>query len=192
MSEKHPLHHEHSKNHEHAAELKEIERKSHEKSAEKAKDAAHEHKGNIENIRESIEKEALTSETSKGREKHSPKHEKDQSRYVSKELVDESYRRTLNRTRQHLSSPEKAFSKFIHNSVVDSVSELASKTVARPSGILAGGIFAFLGSSVFLWIARHYGYEYNFLLFAVLFLGGFFFGLLCEAIIRLALLRHRR
>ncbi len=104
---------------------------------------------------------------------------------VSKDLRQMKYSRTLQSIRKDLSAPEKALSKIVHNPVVDAVSSVAEKTVARPSGLLFGGIFACLGSSTFLYIAKHYGYEYNLLLFALFFVGGFGLGLVLELVFRL-------
>lgn len=104
---------------------------------------------------------------------------------VNRSIKDEKFNRTLTSVRKSLNAPERAFSKLVHNKTVDAVSNAADKTVARPSGLLTGSIFSFLGSVVFLYIARHYGYEYNFLLFFLFFVGGFFVGLFLEAIIRL-------
>jgi hypothetical protein len=99
------------------------------------------------------------------------------------------YKRTLQSVQKDLSTPEKALSKVIHNPTVDALSEVAGKTVARPSGFLTGAIFAFVGSSAFLWISKHYGYKYNFLLFVIFFGVGFVVGLVLEALLRLV---HRK
>lgn len=77
------------------------------------------------------------------------------------------------------------FSKIIHHPVVEEVSNVAEGTVARPSGLLFGGAFSVLSSLVILYIARHYGYEYNFLVGMAGFVGGFFLGLLLEGSWRL-------
>lgn len=100
--------------------------------------------------------------------------------YVSRELKKEALQRTLTRVRKHLSAPAQTFSKVIHQPVVDAVSQAGAKTIARPSGVLGGSIVAFLGSSIFLWMARHYGFAYNYLLFFLLFLGGFALGMALE------------
>src|ERR1035438_8853730 len=42
---------------------------------------------------------------------------------------------TLQKTRQQLSKPQKAFSKVIHQPQVDAISEATSKTIARPMGL---------------------------------------------------------
>ena len=104
---------------------------------------------------------------------------------VGRDLKQIKYKRTLQSVQKGLSNPEKTLSKLIHNPVIDAVSTAAEKTVARPSGLLTGSIFAFLGSSMFLYIAKHYGYEYNFLLFALFFFGGFALGLLIELVYKL-------
>lgn len=151
----------------------------------------HEHVKNLEHIRSKIDAETKAKREDIQEYKESPKKTAEQQpTFINKELKNAAYQRTLKKTQSKLSAPSRSFSKLIHQPAVEAVSEAAGKTVARPSGILAGGIFAFLGSSFFLWMARHYGFEYNFLLFALFFVGGFFLGLLAELIIRL--IKHRR
>lgn len=100
-------------------------------------------------------------------------------------LKQQSYKQTLTRIRQRLNGPEKAFSKFSHNKTVDRVSEGLAKTAARPSGILGGGIAALVGSTVVLYMAKKYGFEYNFSLFFLLLAGGFIVGILIELLAKL-------
>jgi hypothetical protein len=104
---------------------------------------------------------------------------------ASAELKKLAGERTLTSIRKHLSVPERTMSKIVHQPVVEGLSEVGSKTVARPSGILVGGILASLGNAVVLYICRHYGYTYNFFLFAIFFAGGFALGLLIELMWRL-------
>jgi hypothetical protein len=106
--------------------------------------------------------------------------------FVTRQLKLVTRTRLLKQVRRHLPLPEKVLSKVIHQPVVDSISEVAGKTVARPSGLLSGGIFAFVGSSASLFIAKHYGYRYNFLLWAMFFVGGFLVGLVVEGLLTLA------
>lgn len=149
------------------------------KIEKEARQSKHEHADNIHEIRSKVEKEAKAKHEHTAK-KESESKEADQPLLVGSDLKQAAYRRTLKKTQAQLSPPARAFSKVIHQPVVENISEFAGKTVARPSGILLGGIFSFLGSSIFLWVAKHYGYEYNFLLFAVFFVGGFFIGLLVE------------
>ncbi len=111
--------------------------------------------------------------------------------YISKELKAMGGRRVLTTARLHLKAPARAFSKVIHQPVVEKVSEVAGPTVARPSGILGGGIAALLGSSFLLYVTKHYGYRYNYFVFIMLFVGGFAVGMLVELLIRALFARKR-
>ncbi|MDQ3123731.1 MAG: hypothetical protein M3Q14_03565 [bacterium] len=168
----------------HSPELsKEQDKEVHKPRHEHHKPVRHEHADQIEVIRAKAEHEAEKHKTDL--EHHTNlSHEAEKPMFINRELKSMAYQRTMKRVRRHLPLPARAFSKVIHQPAVEATSEAIGKTVARPSGVLAGGISAFIGSSIFLWISRHYGYEYNFLLFALLFAGGFFVGLLIEAVIR--------
>lgn len=118
--------------------------------------------------------------------KELPTHEKankqPSDQYVSKELKQQSWNRVIKHVQKQLSGPQRAFSKTIHQPVVDAVSRVGGNTVARPSGVLMGGICAFAGSTFFLYMAKHYGFTYNYLLFLLFFVGGFAVGLVLEMI----------
>jgi len=104
---------------------------------------------------------------------------------MQRELKSNAYKQTLKKVRTHLSPAEKTLSKLVHQPVVETVSEAGAKTVARPSGILGGGIVALLGSGAVLYMSKHYGFRYNFFVFVVLFIGGFALGMLAELTLRL-------
>lgn len=184
MSEKLSKHHEQGRSHESGHEARKQKERLHEAAEKRAGKARHEHADNIGDIRSRVE--AASRSRHEHSRKESEKAEHEQPVLVNKELKELSYRRTMRRVQNKLPAPARTFSRFVHSPAVEAVSEVAGKTIARPSGVLAGGIFAFLGSSIFLWIARHYGYEYNFLLFALFFVGGFFAGLLLELVVKLA------
>jgi len=102
---------------------------------------------------------------------------------VNKELRVEAFHRSLNRIRKHLSPANKGLSKAIHLPVVDALSKLGEKTVARPIGLLAGSIVALIGSSYVFYSAKHYGYTYNYLVVFILFAGGYLVGLIIELLV---------
>lgn len=185
MSEKiHKNHHESHGSQEVHKEIKEHQESLKGKLEKDAKSTEHEHSKNIEHIRSSIEKESKSKNEIK-RHKESEKSEKDQPYLVNKELKEIAFKRTLKKTQSKLPAEQRVFSKLIHQPTVEKISDLGSKTVARPSGILFGGIFSFIGSSFFLWASKYYGFEYNFLLFLIFFIGGFFLGLIVELIFKL-------
>lgn len=112
--------------------------------------------------------------------------------YINRELKMITLRRELQHIRRKLPAPQRALSRVIHQPVIRAVSEASAKTVSRPSGLLGGGLVAFIGTSAYLWLARHNGLEYNYSVFLALFVGGFFFGLFLEYAVYLATLRHRQ
>ena len=187
MSEKtytHPRHEQDKPNHELEDHSQEILDDLAEKGHEAARQHDNEKAERIDEMRNEIANEAhgaedvLIAHNEQERPAEAPS-------IVGKDLKEIKYKRTLQSVRKDLNAPEKVLSKVIHNPVVDAVSEVAEKTVARPSGFLSGSIFAFLGSSTFLYISKYYGYEYNFLLMALFFVGGFVLGLLIELLVRM-------
>lgn len=106
-------------------------------------------------------------------------------RWWSKELGHQTFDRTLSSVRRQLTAPEKQLSKFIHKPVIEKTSDFVGKTVARPSGILLGGIFSFVGSLGVYLMARYLGGEIRYSIFAVTFVGGYLLGLIVELAWRL-------
>ncbi len=88
--------------------------------------------------------------------------------------------RTLRAVRRNLTPSEKVFSKFIHNPIINNVSELTSKTLARPYALLSGGIVAIIGSAGYLYYTHHLGYKYNYFVPLLLFAGGLVAGIIVE------------
>ncbi len=112
------------------------------------------------------------------------------SRLVTRELKQITLQRELLHIRRKLPRPQRALSKVVHQPVVRAVSETAGKTVSRPSGLLGGGLVALVGTSGYLYLSHHRGFHYNYLVFLILFAGGFAVGLILELLVWLA--THRR
>ena len=132
----------------------------HERNAEKSKienAEQHEQKARVEALREAVsvergsaEKQGKEASSSPARRRHG---------VVSKKERNESYNRRMNQVRSDMPAGQRAFSKFIHNPVVEKTSEVVGSTVARPNSILAGALVAFfLVLAVYL-VAKHYGYQ---------------------------------
>jgi hypothetical protein len=148
-----------------------------EKIKESAEQAEHDH--SIDKIQASIHKEAISAKevTVGERRQDSQQHLPG----VHKALKADAYLLSLKKIRGHLSKPQQAFSRIVHHPAIEPINEVGSKTVARPSGLLGSGIFALTGSGVLLYMAKHYGFRYNFMAFVILALCGFVVGLLIEA-----------
>ena len=108
---------------------------------------------------------------------------------ISKDLKAKALKDLLRQTRRHLHPASRQFSKIIHTSAVEKVSDVAGGTVARPSGLLGAGLFALLGGLGLLFVTNHYGYEYRFSAFLFLLAMGFILGLITELIYRLLWLK---
>jgi len=135
----------------------------------------------LEEISSQVEQYAIS-----GKElSHTETDKKHHPVFVNKQLKDMAYSRAMTRVRKKLSLPSRTFSRVTHSKLLEKPSELAEKTVARPSGMLGGALFAAIGSVLLLWITKHNGYSYNYLFVIILFVVGILIGLTSEAIVRL-------
>jgi hypothetical protein len=99
-------------------------------------------------------------------------------------------RKSLSHIQNRLKPAEKSFSKVVHQPLVRRVSETTAQNITRPSGLLGGGVTAFIGSLVYLWLTRTANVAYNYFVFLLLFVGGFLLGVAIEWLLFLA--RKRR
>ncbi len=130
-----------------------------------------------ETARKSAEKLAIS-----GKE-HEPKHgEKQRQTPPPRHIKKQNYRLTMNRVEARLSAPERVFSKIVRNDAVEAVSNVAGKTIARPSGLLGGGLVAFLGMTITLYFARQLGFSLSGSEFIALTAGGWLLGVLIEVV----------
>ena len=113
-----------------------------------------------------------------------------QSFGVQKQLKATAYRRSLKKIQSNLRVPERLASRIIHQPAVEAVSNATARTAARPSGFLTGSFVALLGSILLLYMARHYGFTYNYAVIFMLFLGGFACGLIIELLYKLVFRRQ--
>lgn len=77
---------------------------------------------------------------------------------VSKKEREASYKHHMKQLQSELSPTQRAFSKVIHNPVIEKTSEVVGSTIARPNAILAGAVVAFfLVLGVYV-VSKFYGY----------------------------------
>ncbi len=175
-----PRHHEKEATHEISREIERIHEKLEKEVSNKAEKSEN---LDIEAASQAVERYAVSSKEKIHTDRVQPSHH---PIFVNKQLKDMAYSRTMTRVRKHLSLPSKALSQVVHSRLLDKPSELASKTVARPSGMLGGALAAAVGMSLLLWATRYYGYEFNYLLAGPLFIGGLFIGLGIEFMFKIA------
>jgi preprotein translocase subunit SecF len=133
-----------------------------------------------ETIRKSIETEAKSAEQIKETEKPAEQTDKPYSVHMHAKLKVEAYQKTLKDIQARLSTKDRRFSRFVHKPIIETVSEVASKTVARPVGIAWGSIITFIGVTISLLYAYRYGIPFNYLLFILLFISGYIFATVLE------------
>jgi hypothetical protein len=187
MSEHVRPRHEAHKPHENLVEQEHHERvrKHHEAAAEHAKRERSE--ANLAKLREMADAEAVSAVQTRESEPESPAETSFGAHHA---LKTNAFDQSMKRIRRKLPAPARAFSKVAHNDVVETISSVGAQTIARPSGLLGGSLCAFIGSASLLYAAKHYGFRYNYLVFVLLFAGGFMIGSLLELLIWLA--RGRR
>ena len=106
-------------------------------------------------------------------------------RPVGTMLEGKAFQDGIRRIRENLSPVDRAGSHFIHLPFIRTISEVSSKSLTRPSGLLGGGLVALLGTSAYLYYTKHIGLKYNYSIFLFLLIGGFILGLVIEALVRL-------
>ena len=154
----------------------------HEREASHAEKQQHGNKEQLEHIQRTIEQQAVSGKEHSAGEQRQNSHQ--HPVLINKQLKDMAFHRAMTRTRKRLGPVSRKFSKVVHSTAIDKPSEFIGKTLARPQGMLWGAVFAFIGSSLLLWITRHYGYEYNYLAAILLFVTGTVIGTALEFIIR--------
>jgi len=168
-----------SSHHEQIADrLKELEKQHHEKLNEKPEKSQEK----IEQATIIAHEEAKTSEQMLQEVNKDSEVPENEPRFINYELKEIAYQRLLKHTRKHLSPFGRTMSKVMHQPVVDTASEVVAKTVGRPSGIIGGGLVALVGTSIYYYLTKHYGYSYNAFVFLMLMCVGFVMGWLVEII----------
>ena len=163
-----------------SVEAQKLQEKLQDNAESAEKDSIQKH---IESLSKSVEQQAISGKEINVGDKNTERSK--QTFGTSKQLKADAYKRALKRVRSGLNVPERTLSRVVHQKAIESVSNATAKTVARPSALLGGGIGAFIGSAVLLYVSRHNGFTYNYTVIFVLFVGGFFAGALVELIVRL-------
>lgn len=151
----------------------------------KAENSKHEHNENLEKILGKIESTAKTGAELNSRHTatEKPDHHKN-PHFVGKQLKENHLKRSLRKIQADLKPYQRPLSKLIHNGAVEQLSEIGEKTIARPDGLLVGGLSSLLTSIAVLIACKYYGYEYNYFIGLISFPVGFAIGLLGELVLR--------
>lgn len=139
-----------------AEQLESLEKKSGAKSKE-VKEAKEKHSAEKIKAKQELEQALSGAEKAPVAAEKADKKREPLNRGVKKQ----QYKATMRRVESKLPKYQRTFSKVIHNPTVDAVSNVAAKTVARPSGLAGGAIMAFAGLTLLYFNAINIGFEYN-------------------------------
>ena len=97
----------------------------------------------------------------------------------------ESFLSTMGAIRQDMTVRQRAFSLVIHNKIMERASDIADRTVARPSIMLGAFLVSAVGSFIVYVIAKHNGYaiDSHFVIVALM-LAGAIVGLVTELLFK--------
>jgi hypothetical protein len=130
-----------------AGEISKEKIESGEKAAEKAK---------IEALKEAVSVESGSAEKSGNRPKEGSAPRRRGT--ISKKDRTASFKKHMANVQAEMPAPQRAFSKLIHNPVVEKSSEFIGSTIARPNAILSGAIVAFVLVLAVYLISKNLGY----------------------------------
>lgn len=143
-------------------------------------------KQSAEKARADANAEALFSKEVSTEKKYANLDSDAQQKPVTKKDKEQVYKQTLSHIQSEMSPVERRFSKVIHSPVVENVSDVVGSTIARPTSILYGSCFAFLGVLGLYLYARHVGFALTGFETIATFAGGWLFGLLIDFLRSLA------
>ena len=154
----------------------------------------HNQVGEKENARHEVERAFERGHDARGNKMHQPKQTlpttKQPIKKATKTQKQAEYKKTLKSIQKEMNPAERTFSKVIHNPVVEAVSEVAGKTVARPAALLAGSLSALVLTSIIYAVAKYYGYTLSGFEWVATFLIGWLIGLIVDWV-RVAILGRK-
>jgi flagellar biosynthesis/type III secretory pathway protein FliH len=99
---------------------------------------------------------------------------------ISKKQKDASFKKQMKDVQAELTPTSRAFSKVIHNKVVEKTSEVIGSTIARPNAILAGAVVAFIATLCVYVIAKNVGYALSGFETIAAFIAGWIIGVVFD------------
>jgi uncharacterized membrane protein YdbT with pleckstrin-like domain len=159
-----------------------VEKPSQRAEKQTTKEAPIEKGENPDEAREAVEKALTDKEKSTKQEAEGRSSEDSDSphRVISHESREVVFNESMLDIQKRMSAPSRAFSKVIHNPVVEDTSEVVGRTIARPTSILSGSACAFIVLLGVYLLAKHNGFALSGSEFIGVFILGWALGLLID------------
>jgi hypothetical protein len=140
--------------------------------------------GEVDTAKHEVERAFEKGHSARGNKTHQPKQSmpthKQPIKKATKDQRKAAYKKTLKAIQKEMNPAERAFSKVIHNPVVEATSEVAGKTVARPAALLAGSLTALILTTLVYIVAKYYGYVLSGFEWIATFIIGWAIGLIID------------
>jgi hypothetical protein len=133
-------------------------------------------KARIKALETAVSVEAGGKEIKKGKEKSALS----RNGSINKKQRNESYKRTMKQVQSELPVASRAFSKIIHNKVIEKTSDIVGSTIARPNAMLAGAVVAFILTLATYTTAKTIGYALSGFETIAAFIVGWIIGILFD------------
>lgn len=150
-----------------------LSERKHEAAEKNAEDREHQESS----ARNEIDRIALEKKTVEEKPRVNKTPERAQNSKINRKSA---YKSIVKQTQAELSPASRAFSKVLHNPVIEKTSEIAASTVARPNAILSGAVFAFILTLLVYVIARSNGYPLSGSETIAAFIGGWIIGVVYD------------
>lgn len=131
-----------------------------------------------------MKKETGSAERKKDREPVGGGVKKPRPKPKTKQERETVYKTEMKQVQAQLSPTARTFSKVIHNNAVEKVSDVAERSVMRPSALIGGAVLGLILGAVVYFIARANNYLLGSLEIVALFLIGAAVGVVVELAIR--------
>lgn len=148
----------------------------------------------LEEIRQKVEEEALSANTTLYKEEQTEEKNQQQNdsllnsaspQLISKDIKNMAYRRILKRMRKQLPFGSRLASHLIHQPFVEEISEVSARSIGSPRVLLGTGILGFISSVIYYLLATNYGLNYSFTVITLLIAAGLILGWFSELMLRL-------
>ena len=121
-------------------------------------------------------------ETSSHKEHRSQQAQRHSATHITRDNRDDSFDQTMDEIRKRLPRSARPFSRFIHAPSIERISDVLSRTIARPDAILAGGVTAFITILGLYFYAKYAGFALRGSETIIAFAIGWVLGILSDCI----------
>lgn len=126
----------------------------------------------------------LAKQQERAKNEKGEQHDKDvksSSKYTKQEKK-QAYKKEIKKVQSQLPRGSRAFSKVVHNPVIETISDATAKTIFRPSALIGGSVTGLVLGLIIYLVARYYGYPISTMTLVLLLIVGAILGVIVELV----------